>query len=114
MPAIASDYRKILEAAVSIAAALIVVSSMKVSAQAQTNHMLVIPASDGYGFDECMSQGTKTCGQVIADAYCEAHGMSASLSYGRAEDITASVPTAADAKPAIKVEPGSYVVNCKD
>jgi hypothetical protein len=71
--------------------------------------MLVIPASDGYGFDDCLS-GNKACGHVIADAWCEAHGMAGSISFGRADDITASI---AAAKPA-KMEPGAFIVNCKD
>ena len=35
--------------------------------------MLVIPASDGYGFDDCLS-ANRACGHVIADAWCEITG----------------------------------------
>ena len=41
----------------------------------------------------------------------EAHGRSASTSFGKAEDITASV---SDGKPTQRIEPNSYVVNCRD
>jgi hypothetical protein len=36
--------------------------------------------------------------------------MAGSISFGRADDITASI---AAAKPA-KMEPGAFIVNCKD
>lgn len=105
-----ADRSKLLQVAVALAAALLAISASRLPAQADTSHMLVIPASDGYGFDDCLG-GNKACGHVIADAWCEAHGMSASLSFGRADDITASTP---DAKAAPKLDPGSFIVNCKD
>ncbi len=108
------DYRKIIQIVVPLAAALLVLSSFgHAPAQAQGTHMLVIPASDGYGFDDCVGS-SKACGQVIADAWCEAHGMAASVSFGRAEDITASMPKpVTDAKIA-SLAPASIVVNCRD
>ena len=109
MSAIAADYRKIIQIALPFVAAFIALAASRLPSQAQTNHMLVIPASDGYGFDDCLS-GNRACGQVIADAWCEAHGMSASTSFGRAEDITASI----DAKAKPKMEPGAFIVNCRD
>ncbi len=121
MPAIAVDYRKIIQIVVPLTAALLAVSAAgRMSAQAQTNHMLVIPASDGYGFDDCIGSN-KSCGQIIADAWCEAHGMAASVSFGRAEDVTASIaPIKTDGlKPAkvsrqAQLQPGSFIVNCRD
>ena len=109
MSAIASDYRKIAQIGASLAAALLVLSASRLPSQAETNHMLVIPASDGYGFDDCLS-ANKACGHVIAVAWCEAHGMAVSISFGRADDITASIGSI---KPA-KMEPGAFIVNCKD
>lgn len=109
-----ADYRKAIQIALPFLAALAVVSMGRMSAQAQSNHMLVIPASDGYGFDDCLSNG-KACGQTIADAWCEAHGMAASVSFGRADDVTASTPKTGDSKTAsTKLDPGSFIVNCKD
>lgn len=110
MSVVASDYRKIIQIAAPFAVALLVVSASHAPSQAQGGHMLVIPASDGYGFDDCLS-ANKACGHVIADAWCEAHGLSASTSFGKAEDITASV---SDGKPTQRIEPNSYVVNCRD
>ena len=112
MPAIASDYRKIIQLAAAVAVALLVVSASHVPSQAQGGHMLVIPASDGYGFDDCLSSN-KACGHTIADAWCEAHGLAASISFGKAEDITAAIGGKADSK-ASKVDPNAYVVNCRD
>ncbi len=109
MSAIASDYRKIAQIGATLAAALLVLSASRLPSQADTNHMLVVPASDGYGFDDCLS-ANKACGRVIADAWCEAHGMASSVSFGRADDITASIGSPAP----VKVEPGAFIVNCKD
>ena len=112
MPAIARHYRKIVQVALPLLGALVALSASKAPIQAATNHMLVIPASDGYGFDDCLSGG-KACGQVIADAWCEAHGMAASVSYGRAEDVTASIKGATAAKEAA-VARDAFIVNCRD
>ncbi len=114
MPVIAEEFRKAIQIALPLLGALVVVSAARAPAQAATNHMLVIPASDGYGFDDCLSAG-KPCGQVIADAWCEAHGMAASVSFGRAEDVTATIATIAQTgpKPA-SVDAGAFIVNCRD
>ncbi len=113
----AADVRRIAQIAATAAAALIALGATRLPTQAATNRVLVIPASDGYGFDDCLS-GNKACGHTIADAWCEAHGMSAAASFGRAEDVTASValsPTAAKAGSApARYEQGSFVVTCRD
>ena len=110
MHSLADDYRKILQFVLTLAAALLVLSAARFPAQAETTpHMVVVPASDGYGFDDCLS-GNKSCGKVIADAWCQAHGLSAALSYGRSDDITGSI---LDTKTP-KIEPGSFVVNCAE
>ena len=112
MPAIVKDYRKIIQIALPVLGALVTLSVSKGPSQAATNHMLVIPASDGYGFDDCLSGG-KACGQVIADAWCEAHGMAASVSFGRAEDVTASLKGAPAGKEAPLAQ-DAFIVNCRD
>ena len=109
MRAIADDYRKIIQIVLPFAAAFLVLAATRLPSQADTNHMLVIPASDGYGFDDCLASD-KACGHTIADAWCEAHGMSAATSFGRSDDITASI---AD-KRTTPIAPGSFIVNCKD
>ena len=112
MSTAAADIRRIVQVAATAAAAMIALGASRLPSQAQTSHMLVIPASDGYGFDDCLA-GNKACGQTIADAWCEAHGMTAAASFGRADDITASIaPTTKVA--AAKNEAGSFIVNCRD
>ncbi len=111
MPIASLHARKLIQVAAAAAAGLLALAASQVPSHAQTGHMLVIPASDGYGFDDCLA-GNKACGQVIADAWCEAHGMAASLSFGRSDDITASIGKA-DGK-AQKIEPGTFIVNCKE
>ena len=107
----ASAVRRAVQIAATAAAGLVALSASRMPLHAQTNHMLVIPASDGYGFDDCLA-GNKACGRVIADAWCEAHGMAASVSFGRADDITASIGTR-DVN-LRKPEPGTFIVNCSD
>ncbi len=75
-------------------------------ASAQGVYMYSIAANDGYGLDECLNGGAE-CGQVVADAWCEAHGHGAALSFGPAKRFSgASTP--------ISTMPESYVVNCVD
>ena len=102
-----ADYRKVLQIALTMGAALVVLAATRHAVQAEGNrNMIVIPASDGYGFDDCLGAG-KSCGKVIADAWCEAHGFSAALSYGRADDVTASI-----GDKQAKLDAGSFLVNC--
>ncbi len=52
----------------------------------------LIPASDGYGVEDCLSSSSE-CGRVIANAWCEAHGFAKAASFGVAapEDVTGSI-----------------------
>ena len=116
MPFVAADIRAFLQIAATMLAALLVLATIQVApSRAQTGHMLVIPASDGYGFDDCLV-GNKPCGHTIADAWCEAHGHAASISFGRSEDVTASIGShSAEAGiEAGKLAPGTIIVNCTD
>ena len=80
-------------------AGLLVAVAVFSPAQA-ASQTFVIPAGEGYGISECITNG-KACGRVVADAWCESHGHAASLAYGPADDVTASIPNglAKDAKP---------------
>lgn len=110
MSVLFTEYRKLLQVALTLGAAFLVLAATHFQARAQTDrHMIVIPASDGYGFDDCLS-GNKPCGKVIADAWCEAHGMAIAQSYGRADDVTAS----AIGVSAPKLDPGSFIVTCSE
>ena len=54
------------------------------AAQAGEAHAFIIAANDGYGLQDCLGEGGE-CGRVVADAWCEAQGHGAALSFGRAE-----------------------------
>jgi hypothetical protein len=68
--------------------------------------MYSIAANDGYGLEECLSGGAE-CGQVVADAWCEAHGHGAALSFGPASRFSGAALH-------VSTSPESYVVNCGD
>jgi hypothetical protein len=75
-------------------------------ARAQGVYMYSIAANDGYGLEECLS-GAAECGQVVADAWCEAHGHGAALSFGPASRFSGAATK-------VSTTPDSYVVNCGD
>lgn len=64
-------------------------------AVASVGPTFVVPSNDGYGIAECVASGS-ACGQVVADAWCEAQGFARSASFGMAEiSATASFGAAA-------------------
>lgn len=72
----------------------------------------VVPSSDGYGIGDCMKPG-EACGQVIADAWCEAHGHAHATAFGLSDDATGTIPIAASAPTAATaVAPGSILIHC--
>lgn len=58
----------------------------------------LIPAGDGYGVADCIASKSE-CGQIVADAWCEAQGHRTATAYGVAkpEDFTGSTPRSASA-----------------
>jgi len=76
-------------------------------AQEGAGHAFIISAAAGYGVEDCLGEGGD-CGRVVADAWCEAHGHGAAISFGRAEDVTGSIGvTQARAK-----ADAPYVITC--
>jgi|GEM_PF-1162452 len=58
----------------------------------------VVSATDGYGVNECITSGDD-CAKIVADAWCEAHGLGGAKNFGPASDITgAIVRTSANSK----------------
>ncbi len=117
MPAIARNCRKLIHVVLSILAGLLAVTAMKDRVLADQTHTFVIPADDGYGVKDCLGKD-QGCAEAVASAWCEAHGLSGPLAYGRAEDIaTSAIPvtnaTGAMPQPA-KLDPDAFVVTCKD
>jgi len=76
------------------------------TSEAAESHSFVIAANDGYGVEECLA-GSNECGQVVADAWCEAHGHGAAISFG-----LRSAFSGAPTKVSATSEP--YVINCGD
>lgn len=89
-----------------LAAGLIALSLSQ--APTRANDSFIIAANDGYGIGECLAAGS-ACGHVVADAWCEAHGHGASVSFGPAEDVTGSIQQAS-----VAVSPSAFVVTCGD
>jgi hypothetical protein len=75
-------------------------------ARAAEGSTFIIAGAEGYGVEDCLAEHGE-CGQVVADAWCEAHGHGASISFGRAEDITNAIP--GNATPTNETP---YVVSC--
>jgi hypothetical protein len=91
-------FRLVFLGACAVLAAFIV---LKAESRAEESRTLIIPPNDGYGLEECLKTGS-TCGFVVADAWCKAHGFAGSKEFGPADE-TAST---ADAPP------GSFHVTC--
>jgi len=94
---------------VPLLAGLLVLAASQHKAAAATPKTFVISPSEGYGVLDCISNGS-ACGRVVADAWCEANGHGVAMAYGKAEDITASVPkdAALDKTPT----PDSLLISC--
>ncbi len=79
------------------------------SGWAAAGHSFIIAGNDGYGIQDCLGEGGE-CGRLVADAWCEAHGHRAALSFGRADDVTGAISASATTGDAA----GPYVVTCSD
>ena len=77
------------------------------TAQGGETYALVIAANDGYGVQDCLAEAGE-CGQIVADAWCEAHGHGAAVSFGPASRFGGAVATK------IAATEENYVVNCAD
>jgi len=68
----------------------------------------VIPADGSYGVEECISRSSE-CGQVVASAWCEAHGHSGVRAFGPASDVTFSTGSTGGKAPR-----NSIIISCQD
>lgn len=68
---------------------------------------IVVPANDGYGLSECLAENG-ACGQVVAEAWCNASGLGKAVTFGRAKasDVTGSI----GAKRASQAD--NFIVTC--
>jgi len=83
-------------ALLALAAAFAIGFGPSETAWAGQGHPITVAANDGYGLEDCLSEGGE-CGRAVADAWCAAEGRGAALSYGRADAAKAA-----------------YVVTCGD
>jgi hypothetical protein len=91
------------------------------NAPARASETFVIGALDGYGIGDCLESGS-SCGRIVADAWCEAHGLAGAQAFGPAEDVTASIgpgsvgtnqtTDVSVASAASRPAPGSFIVTC--
>ena len=74
---------------------LAVLPTTRTVAASSDERTFLIPASDGYGVADCLVGGS-TCGTIVADAWCEAHGFSRAETFGpAAEEVTGSTEAVA-------------------
>ena len=71
----------------------------------------LIPSGEGYGVGECLTGGASECGQVVANAWCEAQGFASAGSYGvaAADEVTGAI----DAVP-VKAAERPIRITCQD
>ncbi len=71
------------------------------SGEREREAIFLVPMNDGYGVAECLASGGE-CGQIVADAWCEAQGYARATSFGpaAAEDFTGSLHKASFARAA--------------
>ncbi|WP_201829691.1 hypothetical protein [Microvirga zambiensis] len=60
-----------------------------------TQATFMVPAADGYGVAECLISN-QACGQVVANAWCEAHGYAKAVSFHQVtpEEFTGNIQKA--------------------
>ncbi|TXM69491.1 hypothetical protein FV218_17125 [Methylobacterium sp. WL69] len=78
----------------------------------QVEKTFLIPAGEGYGVGDCLTNGESSCGQVVANAWCEAQGFAAAGSFGVAaqDEYTGAIP----AVPVIKPAERPIRITCQD
>lgn len=104
-----ADRRNLFRIALFLIGAILALSALALSAHAAESRVLIIPPDDGYGFGECLT-AKSACGEIVANAWCEANGLDASKSFGRAEDFRSA---AGEERPK-DIGPGSFFVTCGD
>ena len=91
--------------------AAVLAASLAPSLSQAREETFAVPADDGYGMDDCLSEG-KACAKLVADSWCQVKGMNHSIHFEAAapEDITGSLSENAT-RPA---EAPAYLITCPD
>jgi hypothetical protein len=81
-------------------------------APAAIEKTFLIPSSEGYGVGDCLTNGESACGQVVANAWCEAQGFASAGSFGVAaqDEYTGAIP----APPVVKPAERPIRITCQD
>lgn len=91
----------------ALLALLSVLSAQPAAAGSAETSPFIVAASDGYGVVDCLG-GEGGCGQIVADAWCEAHGHGAAVSFGKTDDVTGAIADHSEPK----LAPGAYFITC--
>ena len=114
MPTITSSHRRLLRLFLSSLTVLVFLAATHRTVSAAEGHTFILPASDAYGESDCQGK-TPGCSEVVASAFCEAHGYAEPIAYGRAEDMTTGVVAiAGNGTETAKIDPNAYVVTCSE
>jgi hypothetical protein len=105
----ARDRRKLFRLVLFLLGGILATFALEMPARAAESRTLIIPPSDGYGFEECLKPGSQ-CGLVVADAWCKAHGFAGSRGFGPADQAAGTTDETAQST----IEPGSFHVTCGD
>ncbi|MGH6818282.1 MAG: hypothetical protein ACREC1_05865 [Methylovirgula sp.] len=111
MAALVRNSPRLLRVVLAILAGLVALTALKDKVLAATTHTFVIPIDEGYGLNDCIGED-RSCAEVVAAAWCEAHGYAQPIVYGRAADIaTGAVNTV---PPSAHIDANSFIVTCKE
>lgn len=92
------------------AAVLALAAALSQARAAEPVRSFVIAAQDGYGISDCVAS-RQACGQVVADAWCEGHGLGKAAAFGSADDVTGSIDVKTLSAPPPR---GSVIITCGD
>lgn len=95
-----------------LASAFVTITS---AAIADSRVFIVANQPDGYGIDQCLSNGER-CGAPAARAYCEARDFKTASAFRRVdpEEVTGAIPASAEAKCSGRACANEYVaITCE-
>lgn len=95
-----------------LASAFVTITS---AAMADTRVFIVANQPDGYGIDQCLSNGER-CGAPAARAYCEARDFKTASAFRRIdpEEVTGAIPASTEAKCSGRACANEYVaITCE-
>jgi len=101
--------REVFRAVLLAVGGLLALTAFGLSARAGGTHVLVIPADDGYGLSDCLSEHA-TCGPMVASAWCKAKGHGAAGTFGP----VSAVVTATDTSPPAAQGPRGFAITCHE